>query len=79
MNVKIIYENHFWSGICGKKATSATIICVKCWDSCVVSDLRLLVTENPLKMVKYAFYFTLKARFVLKMFKFLFWRFGHVK
>ena len=29
-------------------------------------------------MVKNAFYFTTKALFVLKIFKFLFWRFGHV-
>ena len=30
-----------------------------------------LATENPLKMMKNAFYFTLKALFVLKIFKFL--------
>ena len=28
-------------------------------------------------MMKNAFYFTLKALFVLKIFKFLFWLFGH--
>ena len=30
-----------------------------------------LATESPLKMMKNAFYFTLKALFVLKIFKFL--------
>ena len=33
---------------------------------------RFLATESPLKMMKNAFCFTLKALFVLKMFKFLF-------
>ena len=37
------------------------------------SGLRqLLATESPLKMIKSAFYLTLKALFILKMFKFLF-------
>ena len=37
-----------------------------------LSGLRqLLATENPLKMMKNAFYFTSKALFVLKIFKFL--------
>ena len=35
--------------------------------------------ESPLKMLKNAFYFTLKALFVLKIFKFLSWLFGHVE
>ena len=34
--------------------------------------------ESPLKMIKNAFYFILKALFVLKIFKFLSWLFGHV-
>ena len=33
---------------------------------------------NPSKMMKNAFYFILKAFFVLKIFKFLSWLFGHV-
>ena len=37
-----------------------------------------LTTESPLKMMNNAFYFTLKALFVLKMFKLLSWLFGHV-
>ena len=37
-----------------------------------LSDLRqFLATESPLKMMKNAFYFTLKAFFLLKKFKFL--------
>ena len=34
--------------------------------------------DSPSKMVKNAFYFILKALFVLKIFKFLSWLFGHV-
>ena len=34
--------------------------------------------ESPLKIMKNAFYFTLKALFILKIFKFLSWIFGHV-
>ena len=30
----------------------------------------ILISESPLKMMKNAFYFTLKALFILKMFKF---------
>ena len=37
-----------------------------------------LTIENPLKMMKNAFYFTSKALFVLKIFKFLSWFFGPV-
>ena len=45
-----------------------------------LSGLRqFLATEKPLKMIKNAFYFTLKALFVLKLFKFLSWLFGHVE
>ena len=33
--------------------------------------------ESPLKLLKNAFYFTLKALFVLKIFNFLSWPFGH--
>ena len=34
--------------------------------------------ESPLKTMKNTFYFILKALLVLKIFKFLFWHFGHV-
>ena len=51
------------------------LICIKV----VFSGLRyFLATESPLKIMRNAFYFTLKALFVLKIFKFLFWLFGHV-
>ena len=44
-----------------------------------LSGLRqLLATGSPLKMMKNAFYFTSKALFVLKIFKFLSRLFGHV-
>ena len=39
----------------------------------------VLATESPLKMRKNAFYFFLEAFFVLKIFNFLFWIFGHVE
>ena len=48
---------------------------------CIKQHLRLrqfLANESPLKMIKNAFYFTSKALFVLKIFKFLSWLFGHV-
>ena len=45
-----------------------------------LSGLRqVLTTESSVKKIKNAFYFTLKALFVLKIFKFLAWLFGHVK
>ena len=45
-----------------------------------LSGLRkFLATESSLKITKNAFYFTLKALFVLKIFKFLSWLFGHVE
>ena len=44
-----------------------------------LSGLRqFLATESPLKMMKNAFYFTSKPLFVLKIFKFLSWLFGHL-
>ena len=41
--------------------------------------IQILATKSALKMMKNAFYFTLKALFILKIFKFLFWFFGHVE
>ena len=40
---------------------------------------QFLVTENPLKLMENALYFTLKALFVFKVFKFLSWHFGYVE
>ena len=46
---------------------------------CALLGLKqLLATESSLKMMKNAFYFTLKALFILKIFKFSSWLFGHV-
>ena len=43
-----------------------------------LSGLRqFLATESPLKMMKNAFYFTSKALFILKIFKFLSLIFDH--
>ena len=39
---------------------------------------QFLAAESSLKMMKNAFYFTSKALFVLKIFKFLSWLFGLV-
>ena len=38
-----------------------------------------LAIEAFLKMMKNAFYFTLKTLFALKIFKFLSWLFGHIE
>ena len=35
--------------------------------------------ESPLKMMENAFYFILKALFILKIFTFMSWHFGHVE
>ena len=44
------------------------------------SGLRqFLATESPLKVMKIVFYFTLKALFALKIFKFLSWLFGYIE
>ena len=57
----------------------------KCFYATLKSDpdlpkkfVLLSLIENPLKMMKNAFYFNLKAIFVLKMFEFLSRLFGHV-
>ena len=39
----------------------------------------ICVPENLLKMLKNAFYFILKTLFILKIFKFLSWLFGHTE
>ena len=63
--------------------TSNTIIYCHCYYHYIkgaLSDLKqFLATESPLKAMKNAFYFTLKALFLLKKFKFLSWIFGHVE
>ena len=39
----------------------------------------ICLNHSPSKMMKNAFYFILKALFVLKIFKFLSWLFGHLE
>ena len=51
------------------------LINVKCAISCL---RKFLAAESPLKMMKNAFYFTSKALFVLKIFTFPSWLFGHL-
>ena len=41
--------------------------------------LFICFNESPLKMMKNAFYFILKALFVLKILNFLSWHFGHIE
>ena len=58
-----------------KLGVSGKVICVK---GALSGLTQVLATESPLKMVKNAFYFILKAPFILKIFKLLSWLFGHV-
>ena len=41
--------------------------------------IHICFKESPLKMMKNAFYFISKALFILKIFNFLSWLFGHVE
>ena len=54
---------------------------IDCWPfKDALSGLRpLLATESPLKIMKNAFNFTLKALFFLKIYNFLLWLFGHLE
>ena len=47
-------------------------------DSHLPKKIMLFDSLKLFKMMKNAFYFTLKALFVLNIFKFLSWLFGHV-
>ena len=49
-------------------STSGQVITVK---GTLLGLRQFLATESPLKMMKNAFYFTLRTRFVLKIFQFL--------
>ena len=48
-------------------------------DSHLLKNLHYLLHWKPLKMIKHAFHFILKALFILKIFKFLSWLFDHVE
>ena len=69
-------------GICYK--TSTTMIDLILGKMCSTlkahSKVRqFLISGISIKMMKNAFYFTLKALFFLKIFRFLSWLFGHVE
>ena len=71
----------FWVNIKIDKNWIRTVISPKIKENLkgALSGLRqLLAAESPLKLMKNAFYFTSKALFVLKIFKFLSWLLGHV-
>ena len=56
------------------------LILLKAHSKVYLESLReFLATESPLKMMKNAFFFTLKALFVLKVFKFLSSLFTHAE
>ena len=42
-------------------------------------DFLFIFNDTPSKMMKNVFYFILKPLFILKIFKFLSWLFGHVE
>ena len=48
-------------------------------DSNLLKKLFFFLNESPLKLMKTAFYFILKALFVLEIFKFLSSHFGYVE
>ena len=54
------------------------LICLKL-SSQLPKYVFICFNESPLKMMRYAFYFTLKAPFVPKIFKASSWLFGHVE
>ena len=57
--------------------------CISCqwihFKSALLDLRQFLSTENPLKITKNAFYFTLKVIFLHKIFRFFSWIFGHVE
>ena len=68
-NFQDTFETHKWSSV-------MVLNLHHCTFKDALSDLRrFLATE----MIKNAFYFTLKALFVLKIFTILSWIFGHVE
>ena len=77
-------------GLKGFKTHHWSCKTIKSFDKKMVNDLKdglsssekiLLIcfNESSLKMMKNAFYFILKALFILKIFKFLAWHFVHVE
>ena len=58
---------------------SALKHCLKVGLSSSKKNPFICFNESPLKMMKNAFHFILKVLFVLKIFTFLCWLFGHVE
>ena len=69
-------SSHFptWSKELGQKFKYLKVGFTPSEKVCVICFIK-----GPLKMMKNAFNFILKALFVLKMFNFLLWLFGHVE
>ena len=55
---------------------SQKMLCLKC---AVLGQKTFITNKSTFKMTKNAFYFTLKTRFDLEIFKLLSWLFGHVE
>ena len=77
------FSNDFWNLFLDKVYHKKWVITVpeeKCtsFKGALEALEQCLSTEKALKMMKNAFYSSLKALFVLKIFKFLFWRFALV-
>ena len=81
ISVKVFCVNNCSYNICNKNC-NAKMYC-KNIQATLKGSLwglrQFLTTESPLKNMKNACYFTLKALFVLKIFKFLSWLFSHVE
>ena len=59
-------------------AGTMTVIYISHFKDALSGMRKFVATESPFKMMKNAFYFTLKALFFLKIFKFLPLLFDHV-
>ena len=70
--IYILFAKCFIHSLC-RKLWNTTEIFVRLKNKGALCLKQFLATESPLKMMKNAFYFTLKSLFVLKIFKFLSW------
>ena len=81
-----IFENVFFFNYnvwkingCGDIFRALSKIYDETFKSALPGLTQIMATESPLKMMKNAFYFILKAIFVLKIFKFFPCFFGHIE
>ena len=79
VNIVIFLRTPILKNICKRLLLSEDEFEVKVGLSSSEKILVICFIESPLKMIKNAFYFILKAFFVLKIFKFLSWLFGHAE